>query len=166
MLGRAGRPQFETAACAVILTRRTKVSHYERMVSGEEVVESCFHQNLIEHLNAEICLGTVYDLTSAKNWLTSTFLYVRLQRNRPHYYFKEGVDDSSEDDVLAQLCQKDISLLHDAGFIKGESRLTSTEYGEAMALYCVGFDTMKSFVSLPPKAKISEIVSQPHTLEL
>ncbi|EXJ82464.1 hypothetical protein A1O3_06277 [Capronia epimyces CBS 606.96] len=159
MLGRAGRPQFETSACAVILTRKEKIAHYERMVSGEEVLESCLHQNLIEHLNAEIGLGTIRDLNAAKQWLAGTFLHVRLQKNPSHYRFKEDIDENSEDDLLARLCKKDISLLHEAGFINTEPQLTSTAYGEAMARYYVSFDTMKLFVGLPPRGKTSEILS-------
>ena len=77
MLGRAGRPQFESSACAAILTRDDKIRRYDRMVSGEELLESSLHLNLIEHLNAEIGLGTVFDVPSAKRWLSGTFLFVR-----------------------------------------------------------------------------------------
>ncbi|KIW93164.1 uncharacterized protein Z519_05769 [Cladophialophora bantiana CBS 173.52] len=159
MLGRAGRPQFETSACAVILTRKEKVARYEKMVSGEELLESCLHQNLIEHLNAEVVLGTVHDIATAKQWLASTFFYVRLKRNPSHYQIQEGVKENTEDDLLEQLCKKDLALLLDAGLIEHNARLTSTLFGEAMARYYVGFDTMKSFMRLPPKAKMSEILS-------
>ena len=40
MLGRAGRPQFDVSAIAVIMTRSEKVEHYEKMVSGQETLES------------------------------------------------------------------------------------------------------------------------------
>lgn len=40
MLGRAGRPQFDDSAVAVIMTRTEKARHYEKMVSGEEILES------------------------------------------------------------------------------------------------------------------------------
>ena len=40
MLGRAGRPQYDTSAVAVIMTRQEKVRRYERMVSGEQILES------------------------------------------------------------------------------------------------------------------------------
>lgn len=44
---------------------------------GNQLVESHLHKHLIEHLNAEIFLGTIYDITVAMNWIRSTFLYVR-----------------------------------------------------------------------------------------
>ncbi|OAL22111.1 hypothetical protein AYO22_07471 [Fonsecaea multimorphosa] len=159
MLGRAGRPQFETSACAVILTRKDKVAHYQKMVSGEEMLESCLHQNLIEHLNAEIVLGTVRDVATAKQWLESTFFYVRLKKNPSYYQFREGVEETTEDELLERLCKKDVGSLLDAGLVEHKSRLTSTAFGEAMARYYVRFDTMKSFIQLPPKARTSEILS-------
>lgn len=40
MLGRAGRPQFDDSATAVVMTRNQKTAQYERMVSGQEIIES------------------------------------------------------------------------------------------------------------------------------
>ena len=40
MVGRAGRPQFDDSAVAVIMTRLSHVQHYEKMVSGQELLES------------------------------------------------------------------------------------------------------------------------------
>jgi ATP-dependent DNA helicase HFM1/MER3 len=160
MLGRAGRPQFETSACAVILTRKEKVPRYEKMVTGEELLESCLHQNLIEHLNAEIVLGTVHDLATATQWLASTFLYVRLHKNPSYYSFREGIEECSKDELLERLCKKHINLLLDAGIIQDKARLVPTMFAGAMARYYISFDTMKSFIGLPPKAKMSEIVCE------
>ena len=40
MLGRAGRPQFDDSAVAIIMTRIQHVPHYEQMISGQEILES------------------------------------------------------------------------------------------------------------------------------
>ena len=42
MMGRAGRPQFDTSAVAVILTRQEHVSKWKNLVSGEEILESWY----------------------------------------------------------------------------------------------------------------------------
>lgn len=42
MIGRAGRPQFEDTAVAVIMTRRENRMRYEEMVSGKEILESWY----------------------------------------------------------------------------------------------------------------------------
>lgn len=159
MLGRAGRPQFDDSAVAVILTRKERVHHYEKLVSGSESLESCLHLNLIDHLNAEIGLGTVTDIQSATKWLASTFLFVRMRRNPTHYQLKEGADRRDEDEMLQQICEKDIKLLRETNLVTSEGKLKATQFGDAMARYYVKFDTMKVLLSLPPKAKLSEIVS-------
>ena len=160
MLGRAGRPDFEQSAFAVILTRNERVDYYDRLVSGQEPLESCLHLNLIDHLNAEIGLGTVSDLISAKRWLSSTFLSVRLSRNMDHYRLKEDVTSKNDSELLELICSKDVTLLQKAGLVSSDVKLSSTEFGDAMARYYVKFDTMEMLLSLPPKAMLSEIVSQ------
>jgi ATP-dependent DNA helicase HFM1/MER3 len=40
MLGRAGRPQFDESAVAVIMTRTHLAPHYEKMITGQEILES------------------------------------------------------------------------------------------------------------------------------
>jgi ATP-dependent DNA helicase HFM1/MER3 len=159
MLGRAGRPQFEQSARAVILTRNDRVDYYNRLVSGQDPLESCLHLNLIDHLNAEIGLGTIADLASAKRWLASTFLFVRLSQNLNHYRLKEDVSSRNVEELLEQICTKDVALLQGANLVTQEAKLSCTEFGDAMARYYVKFDTMKIFLSLAPKAKLSEIVS-------
>lgn len=50
-------------------------------------VFSSLHRHLIEHLNAEIVLNTITDVSIALEWLKSTFLYIRILKN-PTYYGK------------------------------------------------------------------------------
>lgn len=159
MLGRAGRPQFESSACAVILTRPEKEHHYKKMVSGEEILESCLHLNLVAHLNSEIGLGTVVDMASAKRWLAGTFMFVRLQRNPRHYQLEGHVKQTGTDELLESICAKDIGLLQEARLVSDESRFKCTEFGDAMARYYVSFNTMKTILAMAPKAKMSEVVS-------
>ena len=159
MLGRAGRPQFETEACAVILCLNERLQKYEKMVAGEEVLESSLHQNLIEHLNAEIGIGTINDVSSARQWLASTFLNVRLQRNPKYYDLDSEEDSNGSDDALLKWCEKDLNLLLDAELIEDNGFLRCTEYGDAMARYCVKFETIKAFMAVPPKAKVPEVLN-------
>ncbi|OJD15928.1 hypothetical protein AJ78_03871 [Emergomyces pasteurianus Ep9510] len=159
MLGRAGRPQFDDSAVGVILTRKERVHHYEKLVAGTEPLESCLHLNLIDHLNAEIGLGTVTDVQSAERWLAGTFYFIRLRKNPAHYKLKEGADRADEEEMLKEICEENIKRLQEISLITTEEPLKSTEFGDAMARYYIKFETMKLFLSLPPKAKISEILS-------
>ncbi|KAL2373604.1 hypothetical protein RJ035_004913 [Blastomyces gilchristii] len=159
MLGRAGRPQFDDSAVAVILTRKERVNHYEKLVAGTEPLESCLHLNLIDHLNAEIGLGTVTGVESAVRWLTGTFFFIRLRKNPAHYKLKEGANRSDEEEMLKEVCEENIKRLQECSLVTPEEPLRSTEFGDAMARYYVKFETMRLFLSLPPKAKMSEILS-------
>jgi ATP-dependent DNA helicase HFM1/MER3 len=80
MIGRAGRPQFDTSAIAVILTQNEKRQKFQTMVTGGKDLESRLHENLIEHLNAEIVLQSINNSDEAISWfvlLVTTGLNLR-----------------------------------------------------------------------------------------
>ncbi|CAM5171748.1 unnamed protein product, partial [Natator depressus] len=85
MIGRAGRPQFDTTATAVILTRLSTREKYVQLLNGADTIESSLHKHLVEHLNAEIVLHTITDVKIALEWIRSTFLYIRVLKNPVHY---------------------------------------------------------------------------------
>ena len=158
MLGRAGRPQFDDTAVAVIITKEEKVKQYERLVSGTQSLESCLHLNLIDHLNAEIGLGTIYDVHSAKKWLCGTFLYVRMGKNPEHYKIDDQDSNANLEDRIEAVCRRDIDVLSSNGLLTSDEKLRPTELGEIMARYYVNFNTMKTFLGLGLQPTISEIV--------
>jgi ATP-dependent DNA helicase HFM1/MER3 len=161
MLGRAGRPQFDDSAVAVIMTRSEKVDRYKKMISGQDTLESTLHLNFIELLNSEISLGTVKNAYDAKVWLNSTFLSVRMRQN-PRYYNITGVGaEGSTEERLEQACERDIKLLQENRLVTSKDQFDCTEYGDAMSRYMIKFETMKLLLSIPPKAKTEEIVSNP-----
>lgn len=158
MLGRAGRPQFDDSAVAIIMTRKDKIEKYTKMVSGQDILESTLHLNLIEHLNSEICLGTIKNLHGAKEWLKKTFLIVRMRQN-PDYYKFEGIPFSRDATPrLQNICERDVKLLQENGLVEGQGSISSTLEGEAMSKYMVNFETMKLLLSLPEKSKTEQIV--------
>ncbi|KAK0617578.1 hypothetical protein B0T14DRAFT_590317 [Immersiella caudata] len=161
MLGRAGRPQFDDSAMAIILTRSQNKERYERMVSGQEILESTLHLNLIEHLNSEVCLGTVTNLQSAKTWLGGTFLSVRLRRNPKHYNMTEGISSPSQiDDKLEEICERDVKLLQEAELVTHGQSFKCTDYGRAMSRYMVEFTTMKKLLQIPRAVGMEALASE------
>ncbi|QIW99410.1 hypothetical protein AMS68_004928 [Peltaster fructicola] len=158
MLGRAGRPQFGTSAIAVIMTRQQQVLHYERLVTGQETIESRLHLNLIDHLNAEIGLGTIHNETSATAWLCSTFLYIRLQQHPQHY--KLSSDKANQlDEHLKMICRNGVELLQQHNLITNSTELHATAFGDVMSRYCVQFETMQTLLSLKRGARMSELLT-------
>jgi activating signal cointegrator complex subunit 3 len=59
MMGRAGRPQFDKTAKAVIMVHEPKKGFYKKFLYEPFPVESALHSQLADHLNAEIVNGTV-----------------------------------------------------------------------------------------------------------
>ncbi|RYC63788.1 Nucleoside-triphosphate phosphatase [Xylaria longipes] len=159
MLGRAGRPQFDNSATAIIMTRLASVQRYKKLVSGEELLESTLHRNLLEHLNSEIGLGTIQDIQTAKKWISGTFLSVRV-RQSPSLYNLENVHNAAgADERMEEWCERDVKLLQDHGLVTKHTPLVCTEYGQAMSRYMIQFETMKLLLSIPPAAGIEEMLT-------
>lgn len=108
---------------------------------------------------AEIGLGTIYDVPSAKRWLAGTFLFIRLGQNPSHYKIDGDALDQSLDDRIERICRRDVGLLLKTNLISSVGKLKSTELGDAMTRYYVKFLTMQALLRLEPRSKTSEIVS-------
>jgi ATP-dependent DNA helicase HFM1/MER3 len=162
MLGRAGRPQFDKSAVAIIMTHQSKIEKYNKMISGEEKLESTLHLNLVEHLNSEIGLGTIKNVHAAKKWLEGTFLSVRM-KSEPWHYVKDDVISKSDDPStrIQEWCERDIELLQDYRLITNDEQFACTEYGNAMSKYMVQFGTMKLLLDIPPAPTMAMLVSNP-----
>ncbi|KAJ8100562.1 Sec63 Brl domain-containing protein [Lipomyces tetrasporus] len=161
MMGRAGRPQFDTSGVAVIMTTRDKQSKYEQILCGQEVVESCLHNHLVEHLNAEVCLRTINDIESAKGWLRSTFLYVRMKKNPAHYNIGATGSSKTIEESLDHLCTENIARLQTSKIVETSDGnvLVPTTYGKSMALFYIQFQTMLNFMNAGVGMSISDILN-------
>ncbi|PBJ73680.1 ATP-dependent RNA helicase [Trypanosoma cruzi cruzi] len=91
MVGRAGRPQFDTEGVAQVLCHEPKKGFYRKFLYDPFPVESTLHKQLHVHINAEIVAGTITTRQDAVDYLTWTYLFRRLVKN-PSYY---GVEDRS-----------------------------------------------------------------------
>ncbi|KAJ8129735.1 hypothetical protein O1611_g3896 [Lasiodiplodia mahajangana] len=159
MLGRAGRPQFDSSAVAIIMTRLANTQRYKKLVSGEELLESTLHRNLLEHLNSEIGLGTIQDIQTAKKWIGGTFLSVRV-RQAPSLYNLENIQTiDGADEQMEEWCERDVKLLQDHDLVTRHLPLMCTEYGQAMSRYMIQFETMKLLLSIPRAAGMEEMLS-------
>jgi ATP-dependent DNA helicase HFM1/MER3 len=157
MIGRAGRPQFDDTGVAVILTRSDKRTKYENIVAGKDPLESRLQLQLAEHMNAEIGLGTISDVNTARKWLRSTFFYVRCRAN-PSFYGLNTETDGVEN-MIEQKCIEAIDTLRDAGLVDTtEGRLNTTPYGEAAAKYCLRMSTIKHIIGMDNQAQLKQVV--------
>nr|XP_009680840.1 PREDICTED: probable ATP-dependent DNA helicase HFM1 [Struthio camelus australis] len=161
MIGRAGRPQFDTTATAVIMTRLSTREKYIQMLSGADIIESSLHRHLVEHLNAEIVLHTITDVNVALEWIRSTFLYIRALKNPTHYGFSSGLDKIGIEGKLQELCLKNLNDLSSFDLIRMDkaNNFKPTETGRLMAWYYIAFDTVKQFFTIKGTETLNELVT-------
>ncbi|XP_054729018.1 probable ATP-dependent DNA helicase HFM1 isoform X1 [Anastrepha obliqua] len=149
MIGRAGRPQYDTKGVAVILTHSRNVHKYETLMNGKMPIESHLHKHLAEHLNSEIALGTINNLEVAMKWMRSTYFYVRSMQNPEHYGLEGNMDKDIIEHKLEKMCLVQIQDLQHAGLIsrnpQNELDVETSSYGKLMAKYYLCFETMKLF---------------------
>uniref|UniRef100_A0A6N2K3P8 U5 small nuclear ribonucleoprotein 200 kDa helicase n=1 Tax=Salix viminalis TaxID=40686 RepID=A0A6N2K3P8_SALVM len=85
MLGRAGRPQYDSYGEGIIITGHSELQYYLSLMNQQLPIESQFISKLADQLNAEIVLGTVQNAREACHWLGYTYLYIRMLRNPTLY---------------------------------------------------------------------------------
>lgn len=116
MMGRAGRPQFDTQGVSVILVHEPKKNFYKKFLYEPFPVESQLKGQLVDHINAEIAGGTISSSHDAVEYITWTYLFRRLVKN-PTYY---GLADASTPGVrtwLYTLIEEVLVKLEDSGCI-------------------------------------------------
>ena len=91
MIGRAGRPQYDKVARAVIMTQQSTRKRYDDELQNGSVVESNLKDRLVDFMNSEIALGTVNSKASAIAWIERTFFYIRARENPRAYVLLHSV---------------------------------------------------------------------------
>eukprot|EP00917_Polyrhabdina_sp_WS-2016_P026359 GHVP01056616.1.p1 GENE.GHVP01056616.1~~GHVP01056616.1.p1 ORF type:complete len:2004 (+),score=344.28 GHVP01056616.1:435-6014(+) len=174
MIGRAGRPQFDTSATACVFVHESKRNFYRRFLYEPFPVESSLHKHLPDHINAEIANGAITTFRDVVDYLSWTYLFRRLHSN-PSYYdpsfdTQSDLTQMKEGEILAfrekhkeMFIEKLIlSTLHDLEANKcieicqvpenildkenGGPFLKSTPLGKTSALYYLKNETAAQFV--------------------
>ncbi|XP_064613087.1 probable ATP-dependent DNA helicase HFM1 [Liolophura sinensis] len=162
MIGRAGRPQFDTSATAVIMTKMCNKFKYEALIKGTQLLESSLHKHLIEYLNAEICLRTITDVTVALEWIKSTLLYIRVMKNPKHYDMPVGLTKNQVEKRLQDMCVRNLNLLLGIELINMDEdhfEIQTTERGRMMARFCITYSSMKKFSELSGTVSMSDMLT-------
>eukprot|EP00899_Mesostigma_viride_P021111 jgi/Mesvir1/29000/Mv17769-RA.1 len=116
MMGRAGRPQFDSQGKAVIMVHEPKKSFYKKFLYEPFPVESALRDALPDHINAEVVAGTITTVQDAMDYLTWTFFFRRLLMN-PSYYDLQGTSAPEVDDYLSTLVRDTLDKLEEAGCV-------------------------------------------------
>jgi pre-mRNA-splicing helicase BRR2 len=150
MLGRAGRPQYDTFGEGVIITTHQELQYYLSLLNEQLPIESQLISRLPDILNAEIVMGNVRDRKEAVDWLGYTYLYVRMLRNGSLY----GVtyEDAEHDPYLVQ---KRIDYIHSAANVldkcnlikydRKTGRFQGTDLGRISSYYYISHHSMATY---------------------
>ncbi|EGZ77811.1 Sec63-domain-containing protein [Neurospora tetrasperma FGSC 2509] len=152
MLGRAGRPQFDTYGEGIIITTQGEMQYYLSLLNQQLPIESQFASKLVDNLNAEIVLGNVRSRDEGVEWLGYTYLFVRMLRSPGLYQ----VGAEYEDDEALE--QKRVDLIHSAATVLKKSnlikydektgKLQSTELGRIASHYYISYGSMDTYNKL------------------
>ncbi|EGG08721.1 uncharacterized protein MELLADRAFT_84583 [Melampsora larici-populina 98AG31] len=152
MMGRAGRPQFDTEGVAVIMTAQNDKARIDDLVNSKTLLESCLHLNLTEHINSEVNIGTITSHASALRWIHNSFLSIRIRKN-PQNYSIGGAAELPGDHQLEIFVDNALNLLAKDGLIEQhDGEIHPTDLGEIMSRHCLRHKTFLILVSLKPNS--------------
>ncbi|APA07357.1 hypothetical protein sscle_02g021270 [Sclerotinia sclerotiorum 1980 UF-70] len=169
MLGRAGRPQFDTSGIARIFTQDSKKAFYKHFLHTGFPVESSLHNVLDNHLGAEVSAETITTKQDALDYLTWTFFFRRLHKN-PSYY---GLEISAEEhntiaaqqmanDYMISMVDKSLEELAESKCLEiyPNGNIDSTPLGKIMSYYYLSHKTIRHLVThAKPNASFRDVLS-------
>ncbi|KIX02460.1 uncharacterized protein Z518_08401 [Rhinocladiella mackenziei CBS 650.93] len=149
MLGRAGRPQYDSYGEGIMITSQAEIQYYLSLMNQQLPIESQLMGKLADNLNAEIVLGNVRTRDEGVEWLGYTYLFVRMIRS-PGLY-SVGTD-YSDDETLEQ---KRVDLIHSAAVVlekaglvkydKKSGKLQATDLGRIASHYYITHNSMLTY---------------------
>ncbi|CCH60480.1 hypothetical protein TBLA_0C06880 [Henningerozyma blattae CBS 6284] len=111
MMGRAGRPAFDTSGTAIVFTREAKKMFYKHFINVGFPVESSLHKVLDDHLGAEITSGTIKNKQEAMEFLKWTFLFRRAYHNPTYYDVEDDTSTAGVNKYLSNLIDNALNNL-------------------------------------------------------
>ena len=147
IFGRAGRPQYDTFGEAYIITTHNKLSHYLNLLTRQTPIESQYVESLTDHLNAEIVLGTVNSIDEAIQWLSYTYLLIRMKANPLAYgvNYTEYMKDPDLINNRRELIVHAAKQLDDAKmtrYFESTGYLYPTDLGRTASHYYINYHTI------------------------
>lgn len=161
MMGRAGRPSFDTSGVAVVFTKQSTKQFYKYFLNIGFPVESSLHKFLDDHIGAEVASGTVKVRQDAMDFLRRTFLFRRVHAN-PTYY---GVELGRINEWLVErvdACLKELEqsscLIRSPGS-GGHISLGPSPYLRITSFYYISHKTMRMFLQrIKPQMSESQVL--------
>ncbi|KAI7462709.1 Sec63-domain-containing protein [Hortaea werneckii] len=169
MLGRAGRPQFDTSGIARIFTQDSKKAFYKHFLHTGFPVESSLHNVLDNHLGAEVSAETIVTKQDALDYLTWTFFFRRLHKNPSYYGLEIPAEENNStaaqqaaNDYMIEMVDHSLSELAESGclVIHSNGDVDPTPLGKIMSYYYLAHKTIRMLrAHAKPTATFSDVLS-------
>jgi len=150
MLGRAGRPRYDSNGEGIIITSQDEVKYYLAILNQQLPIESQMATKLADSINAEIVSGRVTSLQDCTDWLGYTYFYVRMKHNKALYRVGPGYND---DTFNLQRRRRD--LAYSALVILARNRLIKYDYqndiviptdlGKVASFFYISYQSVKEY---------------------
>ena len=161
MMGRAGRPQFDSEGVACVMVHDIKKNYYKKFLYEPFPVESSLHKNLHDHINAEIAAGNLKNIQDILDYISWTFFYRRLMNN-PSYY---GLYSDKLEDFQQFLLTLILNVLHDLEESKciemKDQNVKSLKLGQIASFYYIQHTTVRLY-----SEQLRSIETVPELLDL
>ncbi|CCF56555.1 hypothetical protein KAFR_0B02580 [Kazachstania africana CBS 2517] len=148
MLGRAGRPRYDTNGEGIIITNQSDVQYYLAVLNQQLPIESRFVSKLIDNINAEVVSGSIKSRADAVDWLSFTYLYVRMLTAPELYNVTIPDDDFNLYSYRESLVHTAFHILHEQGLIlynPEEALVEPTDLGRIASYFYINYSSMNLF---------------------
>ncbi|GAX27286.1 ATP-dependent DNA helicase HFM1/MER3 [Fistulifera solaris] len=154
MIGRAGRPGFDSSGTAIIMTDNRSKDKFERLASqGLDPAVSKLCTKMDEIVNAEVSQNVISGTESAFNWITTTLFCAQLLR-QPTLFGQADNSAENSDEYLWRICIDSLQRLEAIGALSsaGGKRVLALPASHVMSHNLVDYRAMEQFVGMPKDA--------------
>ena len=149
MLGRAGRPRYDSSGEGVIITSQDEIQYYLAVLNQQLPIESQLMSKLPDCVNAEIILGSIKNRNDGVVWLGFTYLYIRMLSSPGLYHV--GPEEAYDTNLYwkrVDLIHTALSILHENNLIKYDSQsgaIQPTELGRIASHFYINYGTVNMY---------------------
>ncbi|KAH9104506.1 hypothetical protein AeMF1_019437 [Aphanomyces euteiches] len=152
MLGRAGRPGYDTSGVAVIMTDKANEGLYQHIIEKPllDPIESCLLLSAQEVVNCEVSLGIVQDLSQLIQWLQvqkSPKVWTNFQTT---FFNHQHRLSTSNIDAAEAIATDTVKQLHEYNMLEcvEDTYFEPTSAGRIASLYCLRLANMLAIMEL------------------
>lgn len=145
MLGRAGRPQYDTQGEGIVITTHGELQFYLSLLNTQLPIESQLLGKLLDHLSAEVVLGSIGSIGDAVDWLGYTYLAVRMVRDPVAYGLEAGGDQRRRRLEMAHAAATALARASLIQYDRRSGHIRPTEFGRIASHYYVTHHSMATY---------------------